>query len=85
MTTVLVTGGSGFIGRHIVPPLREEGFEVHLVTHRRPGNTEIPEGVHVHYCDLCDLSQQRSLVSRLRPSPRTLRMVCRPWLVLDFS
>jgi nucleoside-diphosphate-sugar epimerase len=68
MTTVLVTGGSGFIGRHTVPRLREEGFEVHLVTHRRPGDTEIPEGVQVHYCDLFDFSQQRSLLSQVRPS-----------------
>jgi nucleoside-diphosphate-sugar epimerase len=68
MMTVLVTGGSGFIGRHIVPQLRGEGFEVHLVTHRRPGDIEIPEGVQVHYCDLFDFNQQRSLVSELRPS-----------------
>ena len=61
MRTVLVTGGNGFIGRHAVPRLREQGFDVHVVTHRRPGDTEMPKGVHLHYCDLFDFSQQRSL------------------------
>jgi nucleoside-diphosphate-sugar epimerase len=68
MKTALVTGGSGFLGRHVVSRLREEGFAVHLVTHRKPCDEDIPEGVHVHHCDLLDLSQQRSLMSRIRPS-----------------
>jgi nucleoside-diphosphate-sugar epimerase len=68
MKTVLVTGGRGFLGRHAVPRLREEGFEVHLVTHGKPCDGDIPEGVQVHYCDLLDFSQQHSLVSRIRPS-----------------
>lgn len=33
---VLVTGGTGFIGRHLVPRLRSEGFDVRLLA-RRPG------------------------------------------------
>ena len=66
MKTVLVTGGRGFIGRHAVPRLREEGFDVHLVTHSKPLNTL--DGVQVHYCDLLDLGEQRALVSRIRPS-----------------
>jgi len=68
MKTVLLTGGNGFIGRHAVARLREEGFDVHLVTHRKPADPDIPDGVQVHYCDLFDFSQQRSLVSRIRPS-----------------
>lgn len=68
MNTVLVTGGTGFIGRQTVPRLRDQGFEVHLVTHRRRFDPDIPEGVHVHHCDLFNFSQQRSLVRRIRPS-----------------
>ena len=31
MTRVLLTGASGFIGRHTLAPLRERGYEVHAV------------------------------------------------------
>lgn len=68
MKTVLLTGGSGFIGRHAVPRLQEQGFEVHVVTHRRPSDADFPDGVQVHQCDLFDFAEQRSLVSRIRPS-----------------
>jgi nucleoside-diphosphate-sugar epimerase len=68
MKTALVTGGTGFIGRQVVPRLRDQGFEVHLVAHRKRSEPDIPEGVHVHHCDLFNFSQQRSLLSRIRPS-----------------
>lgn len=32
---VLVTGGSGFIGRHIVEELLEHGYEVKILTRKR--------------------------------------------------
>lgn len=34
MSRVLVTGGSGFIGRHALEPLRERGYEVHAPSSR---------------------------------------------------
>ena len=68
MKTVLVTGGTGFIGRQAVPRLRDQGFEVHLVTHGVRSDPDLPEGAHVHHCDLFDFSQQRSLMDRVRPS-----------------
>ena len=33
---VLVTGGTGFVGRHLVPRLKNEGFDVRVLA-RRPG------------------------------------------------
>lgn len=36
---VLVTGATGFIGRHAVPALLERGFEVHAVARRPPADT----------------------------------------------
>ena len=35
VTRVLVTGASGFIGRHTLGPLRERGYEVHAVGRAR--------------------------------------------------
>lgn len=69
MSTVLVTGGSGFIGRHAVPRLQADGFEVHLVTHRHPSDLDASfSGVQVHQCELLDLSEQGALMSRIRPT-----------------
>ncbi|MEW5729780.1 MAG: NAD(P)-dependent oxidoreductase [Pseudomonadota bacterium] len=50
MTRVLVTGATGFIGRHAVAPLLERGFEVHALA-RRPVDAE---GVTWHEADLLD-------------------------------
>lgn len=34
---VLITGATGFIGRHALTPLRVAGYEIHAVTSRDPG------------------------------------------------
>ncbi|HJR18779.1 MAG TPA: complex I NDUFA9 subunit family protein [Actinomycetota bacterium] len=39
---VLVTGGTGFVGRHLIPRLQSEGFDVRSLA-RRPG--DMPAGV----------------------------------------
>jgi len=52
MKRVLVTGGTGFIGRHTLPALRERDFEVHAVGRTRPTAFE---GVF-HAADLLDRS-----------------------------
>jgi nucleoside-diphosphate-sugar epimerase len=51
---VLVTGATGFIGRHAVPLLAERGYEVH--------------GVGSADADLLDPAAAESLVRRVRPS-----------------
>jgi nucleoside-diphosphate-sugar epimerase len=47
---VLVTGGSGFIGRHTLAPLLARGCDVHLLGRSQPKN--LPEGVSFHEVDL---------------------------------
>jgi len=61
---VLLTGASGFIGRHTVPRLLERGYEVHAV-----GRSGVPApGACWHKTDLLDHAQARSLVMAVRPS-----------------
>jgi nucleoside-diphosphate-sugar epimerase len=51
---VLVTGATGFVGRHTLEPLRARGFEVH--------------GVGSSDCDLLAPHAAAELVARLRPT-----------------
>ena len=64
MTRVLVTGGTGFIGRHALPLLA--GHEVHASFSRAPGE-DVP-GVTWHRCDLLDTAAATTLVAEVRPT-----------------
>ncbi|HQT93679.1 MAG: epimerase [Acidobacteria bacterium 21-70-11] len=62
---VLITGASGFIGRHCVPHLVERGFEVHAVSLRsRPPEAE----VRWHTVDLLDEGQIGRVLDDVRPT-----------------
>jgi nucleoside-diphosphate-sugar epimerase len=63
--SVLVTGASGCIGRHIVPLLAEHGWTVHAVS--RQGSLDI-SGVTVHQADLLDPADRMRLVDAVKPS-----------------
>lgn len=66
MKRVLLTGGTGFIGRHAIAPLREHGFDVHLIVHK---SAPAPQpGVTLHECDLFDSAAVRLLVKKVSPS-----------------
>jgi nucleoside-diphosphate-sugar epimerase len=66
MTRVLVTGASGFIGRHCLAPLVAAGYDVHAVLSRR-GAVEIP-GVTWHVGDLHDRGRTFALVDEIAAS-----------------
>ena len=66
MKSVLLTGASGFIGRHCLAPLLSRGYEVHAIssrTARRP-----LADVHWHIADLLDYSQITELVREVKPA-----------------
>ena len=68
MKRVLVTGATGFIGRHSLAPLAALGYEVHAVASRgAPRDAEAP-GVEWHGADLLDAARVSSLVAEVRPS-----------------
>jgi nucleoside-diphosphate-sugar epimerase len=61
---VLVTGASGFIGRHCLAPLVERGFDVHAV-----GRTRQADGGSTwHSVDLLDHEARRDVLARTRPT-----------------
>jgi len=60
---VLVTGASGFVGRHALPELLKRGYEVHAVA-RRPLSSG---GVHWHTADLLDAAAAAGLFATIKP------------------
>jgi nucleoside-diphosphate-sugar epimerase len=62
---VLLTGGTGFVGRAIVPPLLEAGVDLHIVSRAAPPP---PDGVVQHVADLLDETAARALLRDVRPA-----------------
>lgn len=65
MIRVLVTGATGFIGRHALPMLVLAGAEVHAVA-RRPGRSMA--GVNWHQADLLRAEDRAQLIQTVRPT-----------------
>src|SRR5262245_59286800 len=63
--TVLLTGASGFIGRHVVPALLARGYEVHGIARR---GTVISGCASSQACDLFDDGAVESLIEVIRPT-----------------
>lgn len=62
---ILVTGASGFVGRHIPALLRARGFEVHAAT-RNP--SALATGMTCHGVDLLRQDEARRLIADIRPA-----------------
>lgn len=56
---VLVTGGSGFVGRHLATSLVEDGYRVRIADIRPPGSGEGISGAEFVLCDLVDETQAK--------------------------
>jgi len=69
MKRVLLTGGTGFIGRQTVDPLLARGFDVHLaVLPSEVAATTSPAGTTIHACDLFDPDGVRKVMRAVCPS-----------------
>ena len=64
-TKVVVTGGAGFIGSHMVDALVERGFEVHVVDNFAAGRMEsrIHPRAMYHEIDICDYEKLSPIIS----------------------
>jgi len=65
MKRVLLTGASGFVGRHTVDALLARDYEVHAVSSVARSTAS---GLTWHQANLLDLAAGPSLVSRLQPT-----------------
>lgn len=53
---VIVTGGAGFIGSHLVERLMSEGYDVHVIDNLVSGKKEqVHPGATFHQIDICDI------------------------------
>lgn len=66
MKKVLVTGASGFIGRHCVSLLAQAGYEVHGLSRRKPDSAESKK-IFWHEADLLVPGSPSELISELKP------------------
>lgn len=67
MKRVLLTGATGFIGRHALPLLIERGYEVHATTHALPVGGEQNAALW-HQVDFMDPVAVAGLVGTIKPS-----------------
>src|SRR6266404_83718 len=67
MKRVLLTGASGFLGRHCLQALLTRSYEVHAVSSRIHTSAALPE-VHWNRADLLDREQISSLLAEVKPT-----------------
>ena len=66
MKKILLTGVSGFIGRHCLPIFKNKNYEVHAVYLKNPGEND--SNINWHRVDLLDSDQTKSLIEKIRPT-----------------
>ena len=64
---VVVTGGAGFVGSHLVEALVAEGFEVHVVDNLVAGELErVHPSAQLHKVDIRDLSKLKPIFEKAK-------------------
>jgi UDP-glucose 4-epimerase len=65
---ILITGGAGFVGSHLVERLASEGKEVHVLDDLSRGRRDwLPESVPLHPADLRDQDSVRQILGDVLP------------------
>ncbi len=65
MKRIVLTGPTGFLGRHSIPFLIDKGYEIHALDMRLPDHA--PEGVVFHQCNLLDTQSVERLMKEIQP------------------
>ncbi len=65
MTRVLVTGGEGMLGHHVVSRLIGTGYTVRVMSHRQP---QLGADAHIEWAQ-ADLQSGTGLATRTKPIP----------------
>ena len=66
-TRILVTGGTGFVGRPAVDALLRAGYEVHVATRDGPAAQGLDKRAIVHRADLLQEGVARRLIAAVEP------------------
>lgn len=66
MKKVLLTGATGFIGRHCLPLLLEKGYEVHAVSSKKVEKTL--STANWHQANLLESAQVHELLAKVQPT-----------------
>ena len=82
MTTVLVTGGAGYIGSHAAKGLRAAGYDVVIYDNLSAGHREAAQGLPLVQGDIGDVTEVRRAI---RESGATAVMHFAAWLVVPDS
>ena len=72
--TITVLGGTGFVGRHLVPRLREQGASVRVLTRNRSARRELAVLPGVQLLD-CDVHDAQALREGLAGSDAVINLV----------
>jgi NADH dehydrogenase len=62
---ILITGGTGFIGRHLVPYLTDLGYQVRLLIKPSKESPYLPSGMAVDAA-VCSLTDERGLMAAMK-------------------
>lgn len=65
MKKVLVTGSNGFIGKHVLDPLKSRGYEVYALYNN---TSPVSEGLQLVKCDLMDSVNVSEMMQQIRPN-----------------
>ncbi|MCD6419983.1 MAG: GDP-mannose 4,6-dehydratase [Synergistetes bacterium] len=66
MQRALVTGGEGFVGRHLVDALARQGYDVHATCKSECGE-KLPTSAVYHVCDVVFQNRVNELLFALKP------------------